>query len=46
MLIIGYQSDLRPVEAGDKWSGCFVDPCNPDINSRVVCDSDQIIPAF
>lgn len=47
MLIIGYhQSDLRPVEAGDKWNRCFVDPYNPDINSAVVRNSDQMIPAF
>lgn len=46
MLLIGYQSDLRPVEAGDKWNRCFADPSNPDINSAVVCDSDQMIPTF
>lgn len=45
-LIIGYQSDLRPVEASDKWNRCFVDPSNPDINSAVVCDSNQMIPTF
>lgn len=46
MLIIGCQSDLQLLQAGDKQSRCFVDPYNPDINSTVVCDSGQMIPHF